>query len=627
MKRNVMMFSALAATALVLASALPSTQHDAASRAVADDPGVVVRRMYEGSRPDMWGRDVSPDGRYATQTAWETGDLVVLDLLTGKRRRVTAKPKGWETDAYAAQSQFSPDGKAIAYVWYGDGDYEIRVIDIDGSNERVVVPGNPAVADWPDLHDWSPDGTQLLVTNYVEDVATMLLIDVASGTTKTLTEFPKLSGPGGAGFSATGRYVAFDLDTKRSAANQPAVGDADVYLIPVGGDRQIQLLGGPTNDRFLGWSPTGEEILFHSDRDLTEGVWRLTTRDGRAVGEPVLVQGDLWRMQRIGVSNGRLFYGIHTQRRELYTAGIDLTRGRLINPLPVREGTRNELVGPSAWSADGLMLAYMRAGRASDPHKVIIRSVDGEQAREIPSVISRAYLWWGSNQDQLIAYGRAGDDRDWRGLLQIDLRTGNTTRYLESEGVVRWAELTRDQKTAYYAEWDRAGSHFLKRHDLETGTVEHIARLDTMLTGLMIMRFTDLSPDERSLAFQSFNRRTKEWTVGTISLKTGQARALAVHDRQVSDPDDPNDPDVHCRMIVWTVDGERIVYARAVTGQRHCTIYSVPVAGGAAEAIGRMPSHTYASLTHDQSRIAFLHGEVRGEIWMMDEIPWGGDSS
>lgn len=35
-----------------------------------------------------------------------------------------------------------------------------------------------------------------------------------------------------------------------------------------------------------------------------------------------------------------------------------------------------------------------------------------------------------------------------------------------------------------------------------------------------------------------------------------------------------------------------------------------------------MPSNRHVSVTPDHSRIAFLRGNVRSEIWMIDNIPW-----
>jgi len=609
MKRNTLMFFALAVTAFALASTIPVGPQQATGFTSAEDTTLVVRRMYEGMDLDMWGTGVSPDGRYITQNrAFESGDVFVIDFLTGERRLVPAKSNGWvDSDANSTQSKFSPDGKRIASVWLADSGYEVRVVDVDGSNERVVLPGDRIRNLWPELHDWSPDGTQLLVTNYYgKTQAEMLVVDVKDGGTHILRD----SWAGGARFSPDGRYVGFSMDD-------------GLYLIPVNGGREVKLTSGSAYDLFLGFSPSGDEILFHSDRNLTEGVWLLPIRDGRAAGDPRLVKAGLRQFQSIGISGGRLFYGIYTQHRGLYTASLDLTRGFLSGP-PLRiPDDPLSIVGAGAWSSDGQMLAYPRQfqGRL----ELVIRSVDGEQAQEIQTEFRGGQrTWWGPNGDRLIVADRHPSDPEWQGLWQVDLRTGETSRYLNSEGAR--GVLTRDRRAAFYAKSSDApgDGDFLYRHDLATGAVKQIVRLDTFQVGLN-WRFIALSPDEQSLAFQSYSSKNRDWTIGVVSTGTGELHKLAKHPVQVSDPNDPNDPDVVCRMTTWSPDGQSIVYARAVTGQSDCTVYRVPFAGGEVESIERMPSNRHVSVTPDHSRIAFLHGDVRGEVWMMDNIPWSSD--
>ncbi len=631
MKRNALVFFALAVTVFALASTIPVGPQQATGFISGKDTTVVLRRMYEGQNPDTWGADASPDGRYITQTDWGTGDLAVLDLLTGESRHVTAKPNGWSDDSYSESAQFSPDGLAIAYVWWSDDDYDVRIIDIDGSNERIVLPRDPDRKTWHYLHDWSPDGKHLLDYFCHRGEAgggpcDLRLIDVKDGSTQVLNVAAKGQTDRIAGFSPDGRYVAFSMNSRDRS--DFSIKDANLYVMPVDGGRVQVLLSGPQHDEFLGWSPTGGDILFKSDRDLTEGVWRLPVRDGQVAGEAELVKGGLWQLTRVGVSNGRLFYGITSQHQELFTAGFDMSRGRLTSPPATLENPPGAVVGLAAWSQDGELLAHVRYPHgigAGDP-VLVVRSVDGEQARLIPSPFTPARrIWWGTNVDRLIAHGPTASDRRWRGLSQIDLATGESSRYLKSEGVARWATLTADRKTAYYAEWNNPSpdpAHFLKRHNLVTGEVENIARLDTLLTGLMIMRTTELSSDEQLLAFQSYNRETEEWTIGVISTGTGEARELARHSKQVSDA---NDPDVMCRLVAWTPDGQSIVYTRAETGQRDCTIYRVPAARGEVESLGSMPSQEEVLLTPDQTRIAFKHGERRGELWMMDNMQWSSD--
>lgn len=610
MKRNALVLIALAGTVFALASLVPVGPQPVTGLTAEGDTTVVVRRMYEGVGVDMYGTGVSPDGRYLTQNmALRTGDLVVIDFLTGEKTTLDSGGEGWVSGTYSQQSKFSPDGKKIASVWSAPGGPEIRVVDVDGSNERVVMSGVRRV--WPEVHGWSPDGTQLLVTSYQLDQGEgdLILVNIEDGATRVLRE----GWADAAVFSPDGRYVGFDRND-------------GLYLIPVNGGREVKLTSGSAHYEFLGFSPSGGEVLFHSDRDFTEGVWLLPIQDGQAAGEPRLVKGGLRRFQRIGVSGGRLFYGILTQNRALYTAPIDLTRGFLSGPpLRIQDGPEAR-VGAGAWSQDGRMLAYPRESLGGI--ELVIRSVDGEQAQEIQTALRRpGPIWWGANGDRLIVSDRDPNDRDWQGLLQVDVRTGETSRYLNSEGA--GGLLTRDRQVAYYGRDGRGRvvrssggeRRYLNRHDLNTGAVEEIVRLDTLIA-MFNMRFNAFSPDEQWLAFQSWNAAPREWTIGAVSTVTGELRKLAKHPTQESDPNDPNDPDVVCRMTTWTADGQSIVYARAVTGQRDCTVYRVPFAGGETEAIGRMPSNRGVAITPDRSRISFLHGDVRGEIWMMDHIPW-----
>ena len=49
-----------------------------------------IRKVWSGTGVDMLG-GVSPDGKYLCLTDWDTGDLAVRELSTGKNRRLTNK--------------------------------------------------------------------------------------------------------------------------------------------------------------------------------------------------------------------------------------------------------------------------------------------------------------------------------------------------------------------------------------------------------------------------------------------------------------------------------------------------------------------------------------------------------
>ncbi len=113
-----------------------------AAAALDQERGLVVQRLWVGTEPDFWASAPSPDGRYVSEIDWITGDLAVLDLLTGQLRRVTDKGPWDQVIEWAEMSAFSPDGQQLAYSYWNEDlwGYEIRIIDVDGSNGRALLP-------------------------------------------------------------------------------------------------------------------------------------------------------------------------------------------------------------------------------------------------------------------------------------------------------------------------------------------------------------------------------------------------------------------------------------------------------------------------------------------------------
>jgi hypothetical protein len=112
------------------------------------EDSLVVRRVWAGREPDFYASTPSPDGRYLTEVDWMTGDLALIDLVTGELRHVTDKGPWEDSYSYAQSAVFSPDGRRIAYTWFNDevDGYEIWTIDPDGSDARVLLHHEPEVA-------------------------------------------------------------------------------------------------------------------------------------------------------------------------------------------------------------------------------------------------------------------------------------------------------------------------------------------------------------------------------------------------------------------------------------------------------------------------------------------------
>ncbi|MDP2957854.1 MAG: hypothetical protein Q8N53_15615 [Longimicrobiales bacterium] len=608
-------------------SALLAMNAGEASQPAKGDTSAVVRRLYEGPERDTWGTDVSPDGRFLTQTDRVTGDLAVLDLLTGQLRRVT-DTGSWERTGTsdAEMSVYSPDGSEIAYLWFNeDQEYEIRVIGVDGSNPRLILPPDSTQRYWwPGLLDWSPDGEQLLLALDPGLDAELALLSIRDGSLRVLMDTPIGMAVDFAAFSPDGRYIAFEQPSK-PATGEEMTPDGDVFLIPVGGGEKVPLLRGPASDELIGWEPDGRSVVFKSDRGLTEGVWRLPVDAGRAAGEPELIRGDLWRLKRIGMSGGRVYYGIRTEAPQLYTVGIDLQNGRIVSPpTPVEEATELR-VSTSAWSPDGRQLAYVRArspGANSNVQELVIRSLPGDPPRIMPlpvPVVNR--IWWAPDGRSLILKSPAPpEDPDWRGLFNFDLETGSYAPIKTSEGVPYWATLTRDRRIAYYDgrlyngdqidTYPQKGENrpdALMARNLETGEEREVARLESRPTfgGLA------LSPDEKWVA--RFNRPADAPDmrgIDLISTESGEVREIHRY------PYSPGG--IMCGNPLWSPDGKYLVYGVANPASNGCTLQRLPIEGGGPTPIGDLPSHSGNRLSPDGRRLAFIHGVFRGELWVME---------
>ena len=592
--------------ALLLVSVVTPLNAAWADRAAAQQDTLVVRLLHAGSQPDFQGTDVSPDGQYLTQRAPKpAGNLDLLDLLTGQQTHVTTDPP--ESDKYSESAQFSPDGKSIAFVLYNAGRYEIRVIGSDGSAERVVLPSDSETWDWAYLHDWSADAASLLLTFYKRGarIARTALLSVEDGTYRVLTEFPASQAPSAVAFSPDGKFIAYDTQ-------------GDIFLLAQDGGSPKSVLSGQGQDEVVGWGPGGRDLLVKRGRRATDEIWLLSIADGQPSGEPRLIREDLPKIEAVGIASGRLYYGTTASKRQLFTADIDLDAEIITvepSPLPLSHG---ETPGPAAWSLQGEQLAYSTSSPDGTGWRLNVHSADTDQSDVIASLPSPvSHLWWGADGNGFLLSAI-------RGLYEVDPRSGTVGRYLRTKDVVRWAVLTADRDIAFYAEWEGPREspdrgHFFKRHDLSTGTVVHIARLDTLPSGLATVRDVDLSPDGTRLAFRGFSFDKNLWTIGVVETATGEVREL------VSQDPAENDSDVSCRLVSWTAGGDNIVYAREITGQTDCSLYRIPASGGTAVEVGRFPSHPNnwtTTFSGDRSRVAFLHGRDYGEVWVMENIPW-----
>ncbi len=607
-----------AALAKAFVSSLSVRPPTAAASPQVQDTALVVRRLWVGTEPDFWASTPSPDGRYVSEVDWITGDLAVLDLLTGELRHVTDKGSWDEAVEWAEMSAFSPDGQQLAYVYWNEDlwGYEIRVIDVDGSNERAILPHRDGL-EWISVDDWSPDG-QILATLYWQagekdavevEYAEIALISAETGEVRVL-KTEDWFGTWNAGFSPDGRFIAYE--------NRPeGREDNDIVVLATDGSLDEVLIGGPTDDQMMAWTPDGASVLFYSDRALTEGIWRLPVRNGAAAGEPELVRADVWRATPIGFAGSSFYYGVQLESPQVHTASIDVEGGRLLTvPAPVEEPSGSRTEG-GEWSPDGRYLAYTRrASGGARPAAVVIRSIAGGEARELDVKLRQIrQIFWGADSRSLLLLARKETDAGL-GLFGLDLESGELSTIVEPgvmEPVAYRVFISPDRRTFYFPRWDTA-ARVTRIMALSLDTLEET---ELATTHLRPFRFAP-SPDGHTLAFVQADPAAGKNRLVTLPTAGGDIREL-----EVSSGSGLGSLDL--RNCLWTPDGGFLLLTSGNDADGTSGLWRLPAAGGEPVLIAerRSPALFNESLrlSPDGKRIAFVSGEGRGEIWVMENIP------
>ncbi len=261
---------------------------------------------------ELYGQGApSPDGRYISYVHYDTGDLGILEIATGKKRRLTNKGTYAESDEFAEHSRWSADGKQIVYDWYNkEGFIELRIIGLDGSEPRILFKNEEV--DWARTYGWSPDGKQILACFSRKDGAQQIVLVSAEDGSVGVLKILEKGWPKNMNFSPDGHYIVYDFPQKD---NSP---ERDISLLSTNGSREIKLVEHPADDFVLGWAPDGKNILFASDRTGTLSAWLISVADGLPHGAPELVKPDIGLFGTMGFTRDGSFYyhiggGIYTR--------------------------------------------------------------------------------------------------------------------------------------------------------------------------------------------------------------------------------------------------------------------------------------------------------------------------
>lgn len=212
----------------------------------------------------------SPDGRtvaFVRRYAEGINSLCMIDV-DGSNFRVVIH------EAHAAELAWSPDGRTIAF--YSEQDGGIHLVDVDGTSERTLWQrtGGPN----QDFPSWSPDSSSVY---YVAGKKVWVANADGSGS-QVLADLPRFVGV--VALSPDGSTIAF--------SEQEAAGNSSssaIWLMDADGSN-VRRVTDATNGGWYGvtWSPDGSHLLLGNDAD---GAGVFITTDGTSTGRLALPNG------------------------------------------------------------------------------------------------------------------------------------------------------------------------------------------------------------------------------------------------------------------------------------------------------------------------------------------------
>ena len=481
------------AAGIAIVAAISSGDWMRGERADAQPPlapaeGPVMRQVTTPAMGLFKAGSPSFDGRFYVNTD-EYQDLALFDLATGAVRRITSHG---DSDDIAQLAVLSADARSIAYQWETERGMELRAIDADGANLRVLVPAGRGVRPI----EWSRDATYILcLLAPLSDVAQLVLVRASDGAVQPIAQF-RGALPQRISLSPENAFVVYDAPAADASRRH------DIFILSTTGGPASALMKHPADDVSPLWTPDGRHVFFVSDRSGTIDGWIVPVAGGMAHGEPTMVARNLGRVAVSGFTQkGALYYWLQTGDMDVFTTSI-APAGNGVQP----ERLISRFAGANSgatWSPDGRYFAYIshRSRLSGEAAAVIVlRDLRSKVEREITPALSRVGpvpLRWSPDGRTLLVRGDALDGR--AGAFVLDVNSGQlenavtvVPENLSDVGQTRWWLDSRS--VAYLSPRGLVAKDLrssLERVVIDPGAVRPRLRLTSF----------DLSPDRRALAF------------------------------------------------------------------------------------------------------------------------------
>jgi Tol biopolymer transport system component len=357
------------------------------------------------------------------------------------------------------------------------------------------------------------------------------------------------------------------------------------------------------------WTPDGSGLVFASLRTGTPSLWLQRVRDGRADGNPELLDKNMGAFRPITLTHrGSLFYTHRTGSFDVYTVPIDSVTGDIRGEPKIAASKVQGSNLAADWSPDGSTVVFTSWRTLFGPGRniLVFHPFNGGPERELALDVDVVNSPRWSPDGRLIAVGGA-DRQGVRALRLIDAESGRI--------VSTHFPLPGDVPPVGSGVWAPDGKHmYLKRQAkvwrFEPQSGEMVA-LYPQPPG-SFLGILAISPDGRSLAFNLNMSQEKVSRLVVIPATGGAPRELV----KAADP-------VRLNLGGWTRDGKQLLFVRisATEGQQNGEIWAVPSEGSAPRSLGlTMPSLRDLRVSPDGSRVSFTSGYPDQKMWVFENF-------
>lgn len=518
---------------------------------------------------------LSPDGSAFVYASDKDGDFDIYLLRIGGSNEVNLTESSEADDTMPA---FSPDGAFIAFRSEREPS-GIYVMGATGENPRRV-------ADTGYDPSWAPDGMSIAIATRFQDVpavrtpSAIWVVDINSGEKRMLIDNYAHQ----PSWSADGKRIAFWYTEDR--------GKRIVATIPAEGGEALDIASESNTNWNPKWSPAGNFLYYASDRGGNTGFWRVPvdTSSGKAAGEheSVPTPAKFNRHPAFSADGKRLIYVQTSVRSNIMTAEIG-AGGRLVSDPKWLTRGDFEIAAPQILPDGSGFVA--RLVRETQDDLVFVDGTTGA-LRDL------------TNDPPFDRYARISPDgkkiafaSDRSGIYQIWLMN------LDGSGLVR---LTNTQTIASIPAWspdgktlsyDSSEQVFLLDMEKFAATGKAEVKMQLPKTGNSgFFRVWDWSPDGTMVA-GNFDLKAGSG-VGVYSFETGEYKRLTNYTSLPS----------------WIPDGRRLLFLR--DGK---PLFADVFTGEITEAFPEIEGYVRnIAVSPDGKTVYFTLRESESNVWLLD---------